>query len=414
MKKVLLFAAIFFILAIGIGWYIIYGRPAEDTPAADGGGLVSPFGGTSGNTNPANGTSTVTTTQPGSVQLAELTHIFNDPVSGAVIISSKTGTATAVRFTERATGHIFDTSLSSGATQRVSITTIPKIYESIWLPTGSTTIFRYLNDTTSTIQTYIAKLSKASASSTEGVTAVTQGTFLPENITSIAVNPSATKIFYITSSQTENKGSIAGIDGSKKTQIFSSAVSEWLARWPNDSTITLTTRPSSGVNGNLYFMDTAGNIRKIIGTTPGLTTLTNPQATLVATADSGLFFQIYDVKTGKSTPVAIRTLPEKCVWSTKQKNLIFCAVPTTLPGGAYPDGWYQGLVSFSDEIYRIDTNTGTASNIGALKATFKQDIDATNLSLSKAEDYLTFINKKDLSLWTMRMPQATGSTTPKR
>jgi hypothetical protein len=406
MKKVVLIAIIFFLVAMGIAGYLIFGRsPLTSNQEVVGNGENnSPFGTASDVSRNPNQPSS-STSHPGNptVNTSALTRIYGDPVSGGFVASTVNGPV--IRFTERSTGYIYEFPVATGVLQKISNTLIPKIYESVWV-TASTTIFRYLNDAGSTIQTYSTKLVAPKTSSTTLLTL--QGSFLPENIESLAVNPARTKIFYITQGSSGAQGTIANSDGTGKGAIFSSAVSEWNTTWPNANTITLTTKPSASVQGFLYFLTPGGGLTKILSNVNGLTTLTNPQGNLVAYSDTLMSLQLFNVKTGLTSLLSLRTIADKCVWSTKQPTILFCAVPTDTPLGSFPDSWYQGTATFSDEIYKIDTNANTSTKIGALKSGFNQDIDVTNLNLNSNEDYLIFMNKKDLSLWGLRL----STTTP--
>ncbi len=83
--------------------------------------------------------------------------------------------------------------------------------------------------------------------------------------------------------------------------------------------------------------------------------------------------------------------------------MTYCAVPTNIPNGVYPDAWYQGRVSFSDNIWKINVATGETNIISSLPRESSQQIDAMNLKLSDDDSYITFINKTDLTLWGLNL-----------
>jgi rubrerythrin len=110
----------------------------------------------------------------------------------------------------------------------------------------------------------------------------------------------------------------------------------------------------------------------------------------------------FDSKNKIVTDFSLKTLPEKCVWSQKSKNIVYCAVPQNLPQADYPDAWYQGAVSFQDQIWRLDAATGDVKLMSTL---FEANdfIDATNPILDPTETYLLFTNKNDFQLWGLTL-----------
>ena len=72
--------------------------------------------------------------------------------------------------------------------------------------------------------------------------------------------------------------------------------------------------------------------------------------------------------------------------------------------GNFPDDWYQGLFSFSDNLYKVNTSTGTTSLIADMNATYSQNLDIVNPALSANEKYFIFKNKTDGTLWSIKLP----------
>ncbi len=227
------------------------------------------------------------------------------------------------------------------------------------------------------------------------------GSFLPENITGFTVSPDKRRMFYIAKLTEGIIGVTANIEGSQKTQIFSSSFTEWLPLWAQNNLITLTTKASSLVPGFSYSLDpVTKNFEKITGDINGLTTLASPNGEKVLLGEGGntLGLSIYTIKTRTRGTLEIKTLPEKCVWANNS-NLLYCGVPKTAEPKPYPDEWYQNIISFSDNIWSVDLVTGEMKII----AETKEDIDAIHLSLSNDEQILTFINKKTGELWALEL-----------
>ena len=373
-----------------------------------------PFGtGTSG--GKGNGTTTPGTStgnRPGSSRQVRpaLHHLSLVPVAGAGIYQN--ASSTQVRYIERGTGYIYQSNVEETEPVKLSNTPIIKIYEALWSDKSTALIIQKLKDDGQTIDSFLLTMSNASflqASSTSlagSLASKITPDFLGSNMQSIALSPKRDRVVSLVPN---TDGGVVGIisktDGSKKVQIFDSPLKSWLLSWPNENTLTFTTKALSTSPGLLYFASSlSGKTDKILGGINGLTTLTSSDANTVLfskSIDGGLASFAYDIKNGnRLAEIGLTTLPEKCVWSKKEKTALYCGVPTAIPTDKYPEAWYQGKVSFSDEIWKIDTLTGILENIADLKNLSGQDIDVTHLTLSEREDLLVFINKADLTLWS--------------
>jgi hypothetical protein len=99
--------------------------------------------------------------------------------------------------------------------------------------------------------------------------------------------------------------------------------------------------------------------------------------------------------------LSLNTLSDKCVWSKKFKTTVYCAVPQSIPRGTYPDDWYRGTVSFSDNLWKIDAASMETDLI--LNPSFEGggDMDMTRLDIDGNDEHLIFLDKNDLSLWEL-------------
>ena len=133
----------------------------------------------------------------------------------------------------------------------------------------------------------------------------------------------------------------------------------------------------------------------------GLTTNPNLDGsyTLYNTSIENLDLGAKKGNTNTALYLTTKTLPEKCVWSKKNIKVAYCAVPSYFVKTGYPEKWYQGLISFVDDFWSINVETGEQKLIYRPSSENKPLQDVTNLSLNDKENYLFFINKNDLSLW---------------
>ncbi len=410
-KKTALIIIIAFVLLIAGGFLAFYfytnQGQGNNIAGTDNRGNIFPTSPTGGGTqNPAGGMASTTTEQPpaGGRQAAPvLKELSTRPSAGAVAFATSSNIV-LVHFVERGTGNVYEVEPARDGETRLSNTTIPKIEEALWNKNGRKVIVRYAGDDGDSIKTYSAALALKSADQAEGALF---GSFLTENIRVVAVNPDQNKLFYLLQDSVGSTGIISELDGTRKTQIFDSLLQEWLVEWPTPTSVALTSKPSAGVPGFLFLLNTrTGALTRAISGIKGLTARVNPTGTLALYGESsaqGLLLKIYSFRDASLREISVSTLPEKCLWSKNDPDTIFCSVPSYLPTGNYPDDWYKGQVSFSDDIWKINSKTGAGELLARLKNSTAKNIDGINLFMSPKEDYLFFTNKNDFHVWSLRL-----------
>ncbi len=318
--------------------------------------------------------------------------------------SPPTEFATALRYVEKLNGNIYQTFADKIDERKITATLIPQVHEAYFGNKGESVIVRYLKNDAKTIETFVGSLPKEILGGDILEDNQIVGSFLPENISDLSLSPDTLKIFYLFNIGNSAIGVTSGYLGDKKNQIFSSPFTEWLSLWPNNKMITLTTKPSSDVLGYMYAINpNQKNFTKILSNIKGLTTLTSPSGKLVLYSDNNLSLKIYNTETKESASVGIKTMPEKCVWNNISA-VIYCAVPKFIGRGDYPDSWYQGEVSFNDEIWKIDALNGNAAFIADPSSLPDgEDVDGIKLSIDDNENYLFFMNKIDSYLWELSL-----------
>jgi hypothetical protein len=430
LKKIIIIVIGLILLAAGIVAYFFFFSPNKQDGNPDTGFSLQdlfPFGDDGITNNPGSGGETPDeTTEPEipnePTVTPKLTMIAKGPIAGAttfdvtrekprdptkILIDGKpvpieTEIATKIRYTETSTGHTNETYLDFIDIEKITTVTIPKIVESYFAGKSATrAILRYAEG--GDIETFTGAIPLI-PTTTDGKPDTTfKGAYLPTNIISMNVSPDKEKIFTIEKNSDGAIGSISLPDGTKRNQVFSLAFSEWTSEWPNARYVTLTTKPSARVPGFTYTIDTTTKVmKKVLGNVLGLTTLTSPDMKTILfsrSAANTINANLYTVSSKSVVPLpGATTLPEKCVWQSS--TILYCAVPSYIPAGEYPEAWYQGMVTFIDQIYKIDTVSFTSTVI-ANPSTFGASIDAVNLYVNPANTFLIFINKKDGSLWSL-------------
>ncbi|MDQ5912418.1 MAG: hypothetical protein QG568_633 [Patescibacteria group bacterium] len=311
-----------------------------------------------------------------------------------------------IRYMERGTGHIYETSTSTLEKTRLSNTTEPKIYEAFFVNKGDNLILRGLIGSSDIISTrYASLITSTTTEDTEGPNKTLDLKDLPIQISQIAISPSKTQLFSVMDSGV--RGLLSKIDGGAQVGIFDTPYREWIASWPEEKNIVLTTRASGFAPGFAYILNTSTKaLTRVLGNIYGLTTLTSPDLSkiLFSASERGTFtLNYFNRKDSSTTELSFKTLPEKCTWSKKEKSVVFCAVPENIAFSTYPDVWYQGQINFSDSVWKINIETGEARLIMNIQSESGEVIDAINPYLSPNEDYLVFTNKIDLTLWGLQL-----------
>ncbi len=277
--------------------------------------------------------------------------------------------------------------------------------EAVWNPEGASVYLRYAKAGDAAITTYYGTFAPSATSSPDTLADLTGG-FLPQGISSITAN-GASAFSILAGSSGSASGVLSNPDGTKAHGIWSSPLSEWTQSFVNSSLIALQTKASADAPGFLYFLNpkTQG-LSLRLSNLYGLSATVSPDGTRAAYSAFGIDgkfgLNLFNVQTGESSPLSLTTLAEKCAWSAREKSALYCAIPQNAPSAEYPDDWYQGKISFSDEFWKIDTATGVTRQVIGI-ADLAGSIDAINLSLSPNEDYLIFTNKADSLLWGIKL-----------
>ncbi len=303
-----------------------------------------------------------------------------------------------VRYVARVSGYVYEFKNTEPATQ-VSNIFIPNIYEATFADNNTTALLRFLRPDNQTIATYSVPIPPLN---TDGTRTQAAGTFLTDNIDSLAVSPDSKLVARVTTDQNMALISTTSTSGTFKKDLIRSPFREWLVSWPVQNTVYVQTKAASVANGFLYRIDSAaGRLRRVVGDVAGLTTSVSPSGAYVLYSQStngGFVTRLFNTKTGVTTNLSLSILPEKCAWYLNDELL--CAGNTTIAEGVYPDSWYAGLTHFQDQLYRISTtsNTYTVVYDGS-----EQVFDMTALRIDEGQNLLYFIDKGTGLLWKVTL-----------
>jgi hypothetical protein len=293
-------------------------------------------------------------------------------------------------FVDRVTGYIYGYPLESGIPYQISNTVIPGVYDAYFFDNGTRVVIRYIEQERNTVVALSAKL--PTVSETGEALPLEEVEYLSSPVTSIARNGRKDRVSYVVNG--ENGSTVYTLNAKGVSLIGSSPFREWSLSYGGES-LFATTKPSAYVEGvtvSLPFFRI-----EITGKT-GLLSLPNSRGDILSSmwSSSGLLTFITDNEGDKVLP--IKTLAPKCSWG--EASFLVCAVPRILPRAeeGLPDDWFQGRVSFDDDLFIIDPVTGEQYPFYSFTAGDKP-FDITHISLASANDMLSFTNKKDGTLW---------------
>ena len=380
-KNVIIIAVIMLLIAGGTAWYF-FSKQITVEPNDNGSGentnlpISDDSEEPSGNNNQNDDTANVSLD---GAPLARVQKIVSAMTAGAGIKKDK------LRYIERQSGAAFEVNFDGSGTNKISNTTILGIFESAWANTGERAIIKYMS------KEYLRVISANYAASS------TEGTFLSSDLRDAVFSPKGDRISYVLNSGDEAKIIIATADNKNQRTLFKTPFSSWRIFWPEEKNIYILRPPTANENGFLYRINAAtGAFEKILGPRKGLTISTDGKWILFSetTSNNAMMVSALDLKTKDLKQIPLAIIPEKCVWSKKEANEVFCAIPKFIEKGTYPDDWYKGIVSFEDSILKLNLSTLKTSSFG-----LTDRIDAVGLLLPEDESKIFFTNKKDGSIW---------------
>ncbi len=378
-------------------WFFFFKTPTGDGPKPITDPNLFPFGEGSNQPSVPVVKPVATSSNPNNLssvpplRIPKLRQVSKVPTTGATIQNATT--STIIRFIERATGHIYETTTDSLDTKQISVTTIPKLQKAQWGGSLDELVIQYIKDEGETIKTFYGKIATSSTLS---------GVFFEDGLENI--NILGNKAFYFSKNGSQTLGIQSNLDDTKKTALFSSSFGEWASTWNASSSILLFPKPSKEVLNLVYSLDTkTGNYVKVAGPIAGLYGVSNGDGSkilLTASENNTIATAVYNKKTSETKVISgIRTFAEKCVWGKKDMKTVYCAVPQTIPIGNYPDAWYEGSTHFKDSLWKINTETGETQELTDLTVEAGEEIDVADIQIDSKDTMLLFTNKNTETVW---------------
>ncbi len=301
-----------------------------------------------------------------------------------------------IRYVSRSSGYVYEIE-DGGVPLQITNIYIPNIYEAVFGDKNQTALLRFLRDDNKTIATYSVPIPPLNP---DGTRTQKPGTYLPDNIETVASSPDSTQLARLTTDAQGTALTFSTFVNSKISLLLRTTFREWLVSWQAPKTMYLQTKASAQALGYLYKLDTTEKkLRRVVGDVNGLTTSVSPSGTYVLYSQSGsssFVTKLLNTKTNTTRTLNLAILPEKCTWLINED--LVCGGAQGTPSAQYPDDWYKGLVSFTDNIYRIYSATLTYDTLYEGGA---QSFDITALSVDEANRLVYFIDKTTGLLWQL-------------
>lgn len=321
--------------------------------------------------------------------LPRLRKIASGPIAGYTATTTKNGLS--FRYIEKKTGHIYDGTLTEQKTTRVTNSTIPRVQEAALSRNGVDLLFGYLGANFTTFNTLTGSVSESDAYLSFNQISDEMGEFVA----------SPTKSAFAGFSHDGTGGRISVVTRQEKV-IYRSPIKKWRGSWAGPTSLVVYPAATAAAPNAVYSLSEAGTLERIVGNRYGLEAVGWGDWYILSYSEPSTQTYLYNRKTEVWQPLSITTLAEKCVVSTDTKKpLAFCGVPSGFVQGTYPDAWHEGRVAFSDSIWMLDINTPDVSFL----ANIPEEVDAVNLQLSADGSYLGFVNRRDGSLWALRLSE---------
>lgn len=299
-------------------------------------------------------------------------------------------TSTVLVFVDRITGYIYGYPIETGKPFQITNTIIPGIYDAYIFDDGKRVLMRYLDQDNNKIIGMLATIPNVQEG--ELTLSLQNIQYISSPVTSVAINLKKDKISYLI--PTPSGSAMYSVTSKGQTLVANSSFKEWTLSYGGEQ-LYATTKPSAYVLGATFSVP---SFQPESTSRTGLMTNPGPGGVFINSmwSDKGL---VTFISNKSSTNIlSSPTLAKKCVWG--ERRLIVCAIPKSLPRvvEGLPDDWFQGRVSFDDDIFIVDEKTGDKYPLYVFK---NEDgvFDIVNISLSQENTFISFNKKMDFSLW---------------
>jgi hypothetical protein len=407
---------VLFFVVIILVWYFFYAKPTESPITKKGGPYFGQQGRRPGDTFILSHATSSSVTFVSDPLKDPLVQIWDKPATGETYVvqnimkdvmekidngsstvevkKSVKATSTIVMFVDRETGYIYGYPIETGKIFQISNTLIPGIHDAYIFGDGTRVLMRYIDQQKNTVVGVIATIPHVPQIETP--LPLTHIEYLNSKVVSVAISQDKEEVSYVVA--TDNGSSIYTLDKERDpVLVASSPFKEWDLSYGGKS-LYVTTKPSAYIEGMTFSLPLFQS--EIVKKT-GLMTLPDESGNLFASmwGKQGLVTFLYN--NGATKVFSVQTLTKKCAYGSE--SLLVCGVPRTIPRGSegLPDDWFQGAITFQDDLSVINKNEGIAYPLYSFDSTKEGDFDVYGIVVSEKNDLYTFLRRQDETLWLL-------------
>lgn len=392
-KKLLILILVAILILGGVAFYVFGGKQAVQTSQQVSG--EAPFGSVGGNRTNTNQSQTNRTDSGLQVSIpnqsgAVLKKLIEVPVAGFTFIGS--GTSTSIRYAESGTGRVADIKLQT------SEITIPPTFAD----TQSRVVMAYFFNQGRSVVRFKENDDGTLSGLYSNLASSTPIKKLADSILFFDTNLTEDKAIFVVQNGFGSNAYISNPDGSAQKLLWQGALQNITLQALNKDAIIIQTKPSVAYNGAIFNL-VGSNLQFMFSGNSGFKANINPDGSLAIFSDytnTDSIIQLFNKTKNSKENLFIKTTPEKCVWSKLKTDIFYCFSFKGTSAGL-PDDWYLGTRYLeTDSLWKLSGQ----HNVEVVAFDFssvEEEIDPTNIKLSKDESVIAFLNKKDNSLWVI-------------
>ncbi|MBP6881081.1 MAG: hypothetical protein KBC35_00430 [Candidatus Pacebacteria bacterium] len=393
-RPLLIIIGIVLVLVLVAVWvYILFFK----APATDDGAFADLNFGDTTDTSYVPTDSNTTEEQPvvdvvGTERLRQLT---TRPVVGYQDITKTASSTPLVYYVESGTGHIFSINLKSGEEKRISGTTIPSARKAAITSSGQFVMLQ--SGSGNNAEFVVGRFSSTSES--------IDIKLLGETIVDFTDTSDNTFLYAVKTIDSVVAKEYNPVKDTTKT-LFTVPFREAAIAWGKNANDThyVYTKASNQLEGYLYQV-TKGVLNRLPIEGYGLSAAGNTDGVLYSEQDGedGYKTFAYTPTDNEIISLPLTIIPEKCTPLHKDQYSLICGGLFFAYESTMPDSWYKGVESFSDDLWRVSTVSGSAEHLISVTTESARNIDMINLQTSSDDARAYFIDSHNNTLWLFEL-----------